>query len=371
MSETGTPNPFRDYRLNVTFKHAASGRSLIVPGYFAADGDAADTSATSGNKWRVHFAPDATGTWNYTVSFRTGTDVAVSTSSTAGTPTSFNGETGSFTVDATNKTGADFRAKGRLREVGQHYLQHMGTKEYFVKAGAGSPENFLAYADFDNTTAGRKLLHRYSPHSGDFRSGNPTWKGGKGKNIIGALNYLAGKKMNSLYFLTMNVGGDGDDVFPWTSKSERHRFDVSKLAQWEIVFEHMDRLGIHLHVVTQEQENDQLLDGGSLGVQRKLYYRELVARFGHHLGVTWNLGEENTNSGSQRSAFADYINAIDPYLHMIAVHTFPADRDKVYSATLGHDVIGGASLQIQTPSIVHEETAKWVKKSASAGRKWV
>src|SRR5690606_3607719 len=119
-----------------------------------------------------------------------------------------------------------------------------------------------AYADFDNTPKGKQLLHRYASHAKDWRSGDPTWKGGKGRAIIGAVNYLAAKKMNSLYFLTMNVAGDGDDVFPWTAKSERYRYDVSKLAQWEVVFEHMEELGIHLHMVTQEQENDQLLDKG-------------------------------------------------------------------------------------------------------------
>ena len=369
-SEANSTNPFRNYRLNVTFKHS-SGKTYVVPGFYAADGDAADTSATAGNKWRVHFTPDATGTWSYTASFRTGTDVAISLSSTAGSPTSFDGTKGTFTVDATNKSGADFRGKGRLIEVGQHYLQFAGSKEYFVKAGAGSPENFLAFADFDNTTAGKKPLHYYKPHAGDYKTGDPTWKSGKGKSIIGALNYLASKKMNSLYFLTMNVGGDGDDVFPWTKKTERYRFDVSKLDQWEIVFSHMEKLGIHMHVVTQEQENDQLLDGGSLGTQRKLYYRELVARFGHHLGLTWNLGEENTNTAAQRTSFADYINALDPYQHLIAVHTFPADRDKVYTPMVGHPVISGASLQLQSPSIVHDETLKWVKKSAASGRKWV
>ena len=369
-SESHSTNPFRNYRLNVTFKHS-SGKAYVVPGYFAADGNAANTSASSGDKWRVHFTPDLTGTWSYTASFRTGTDVALSLSSTAGTATSFNGEQGSFTIDATNKTGADFRGKGRLQEVGQHYLQFAGTKEYFVKVGAGSPENFLAFAEFDNTTAGNKPLHRYTPHANDYRTGDPTWKGGKGKAIIGAINYLASKKMNSLYFLTMNIAGDGNDVFPWTSKSERYRFDVSKLAQWEVVFEHMQKLGIHLHIVTQEQENDQLLDGGSLGIQRKLYYRELVARFAHHLALTWNLGEETTNTEAQRTAFADYINALDPYQHLIAVHTFPADRDKVYTPMIGHPVISGASLQLQTPSIVHDETLKWVKKSAASGQKWV
>ena len=55
-SEMATPNPFTDYRLNVTFSNGST--SYEVPGYFAADGNAANTGATSGSKWRVHFAPD-------------------------------------------------------------------------------------------------------------------------------------------------------------------------------------------------------------------------------------------------------------------------------------------------------------------------
>lgn len=370
-SETNSVNPFLNYRLNVAFHHVASKRTLVVPGYFAADGNAANSGANAGNKWRVDFSPDATGAWTYKVSFRTGSNVSLSTSPTAGKATSIDGESGSFTIDPTDKTGADFRGKGRLREVGQHYLQHMGSKEYFIKAGAGSPENFLAYADFDNTTAGKKILHRYAPHAKHYRSGDPTWRSGKGKAIIGALNYLAGKGMNSVYFLTMNLGGDGDDVFPYVNRSDKSRFDISKLAQWEIVFSHMDRLGIMLNVITQEQENDQMLDGGALGNYRKLYYRELIARFGHHLGVTWNLGEENTNTIAQRDAYAAYINAVDPYFNLIAVHTFPSDRNTVYGALLGDEIVSGASLQLENSALVHTETLKWVQKSAAAGVKWV
>ena len=68
-SETDDYNPFFNYRLNVTFNHKESGKSYKVPGYFAADGNAGMTSATSGNKWRIHFTPDEIGNWNYTVDF--------------------------------------------------------------------------------------------------------------------------------------------------------------------------------------------------------------------------------------------------------------------------------------------------------------
>ncbi len=69
-SETDEYNPFFNYRLNVTFKHEKSGKSYVIPGYFAADGKAGMTSATSGNKWRVKFSPDEIGDWSYSVDFK-------------------------------------------------------------------------------------------------------------------------------------------------------------------------------------------------------------------------------------------------------------------------------------------------------------
>lgn len=376
-SETATPNPFRDYRLNVTFKHRATGKTHVVPGYYAADGNAANSGAASGNKWRVHFAPELEGVWDYKASFRAGADIAVNSAASAGAPAGFDSVSGSFTVGPTDKGGRDFRGKGLLRSTGGHHLRFAQTNEPFLKGGADSPENFLGYADFDNTQDnGGKVndlpdgLHRYQPHVQDWRSGNPTWRSGKGKGIIGALNYLASKGMSSVYFLTMNVSGDGREVYPWTAYGERYRFDVSKLRQWEIVLSHMDTQGLVAHVLTQEQENDQLLDGGALGVQRKLYYRELIARFGHHLGLVWNLGEENTNTDAQRKQFADFFKATDPYDHPVVVHTYPNQYDTVYNPLLRYPTFDGTSLQIASLGVVHSETVKWVTRSAANGKKW-
>ncbi|MGH9338089.1 MAG: PQQ-binding-like beta-propeller repeat protein [Acidobacteriota bacterium] len=381
VTEEGDPNPFRDYRLEVTFSQGD--HSYRVPGYFAADGNAAETGADSGNKWRAHFTPDRPGNWSYQVSFRTGADMAVDPDTEAGRAVEPDGLSGAFAVGPADKVKPDFRSQGRLRYTGKRYLQFAQTGQYFLKGGADSPENFLAYFEFDQTPdnftgpqregeARRAITHRYSPHAGDWRPGDPTWQGGKGKNIIGALNYLASQKVNSVYFLTMNVGGDGDDVWPWTSRDQRLRFDCSKLDQWETVFSHMDRLGIQLHVVTQETENDQLLDEGELGLQRKLYYRELIARFGHHLAVTWNLGEENTNTDEQRKEFATFIRQLDPYGSPIVVHTYPRQKEEVYAPLLGFEHLEGPSLQMGGAiSEIHSETLKWLERSAAAGRPWV
>jgi hypothetical protein len=375
-SEEATPNPFRNHRLNVTLTHAKSGTEVTVPGFYAADGKAAETSAKSGNKWRVHFAPPEAGEWRYKASFREGEDVAVSLEKDAGKPAAFDGATGSFQVQASKE-------QGMLRYTGGHYLQYAGTKEYFLKGGADSPENWLAYADFDDTfdtdaktnegmsSGDRPFVHRYEPHLKDWKPGDPSWKGGKGKAMIGMLNYLASKGMNSVYFLTYNIdGGDGRDVWMWTSPQVRDRYDCSKLDQWEIVFSHMDRLGIQLHVITQETENDRKLGGGpGLNPVRKLYNRELVARFAHHRAVMWNQGEENNVSDADRKEIARHIRALDAYGHPITVHTKNNRAPDFYNGLLGDGFFEATSIQGNMENYNRDAVALR-ERSAKAGRKW-
>ena len=370
--EEGEANPFLDYRLQVTFRQGD--RSYMIPGFFAADGDAAETGATGGNKWRVHFCPDRTGTWQYEVSFRRGREVAVSDDPEAGAPVSPpDGIRGVLEIAPSDKKGDDHRAKGRLQYVGERYLKFAGTGEYFLKQGADAPENFLAYADFDGPfkTDGHKdhLIKTWEPHVRDWRAGDPVWQGDKGKGMIGAVNYLAGEGMNAISFLTLNIGGDDRNVFPYLDYDERYRMDVSRLAQWEIVFSHMDRRGIYLHFKTQETENDHLLDGGDVGVQRRLYYRELIARFAHHLALNWNLGEENTQSTAQRRAMTEYFWEHDPYRNHIVIHNGKSPADLLGDKSK----LTGFSLQTNHSDFrsVHRRVAEWVRRSAEAGKPWV
>ena len=138
-SEKGDPNPFLDYNLTVTFRHQ-NGTVYTVPGYFAADGNAAVTSATSGDQWRAHFAPGAAGQWNWKVSFRQGENAAVDASRTGRAWAPLDGQTGTFEVSPSDKSGRDFRAKGRLEYVGEHYLRFAGTGEYFLKCGVDAQQ---------------------------------------------------------------------------------------------------------------------------------------------------------------------------------------------------------------------------------------
>jgi len=373
-SETATPNPFTDYRLNVSFTHLGSGKTYVVPGYYAADGNAANTSATSGNVWRVHFSPDETGAWSYTASFRSGSNIATNASAAGNTAGFFDGDTGNFSVAATDKTGDDLRGKGRLQYVGKHHLRFAETGEYFMKAGTDAPENLLAYADFDGDFKtdgqGDTMVKDWAPHLADWQSGDPTWGSGKGKGLIGAVNYLASEGLNAFSFLTMNINGDDKNVFPYTTYSERTRLDVSKLDQWEIVFEHGTRKGMYLHFKTQETENELLLDGGNTGDQRKLYYRELIARFGHNLALNWNLGEEvNSASLEQKQSWAQYFYDSDPYHHHIVIHNGANHYNMMGNASK----LTGFSLQLNAPDFtdMFVMTKDYLDRSEDADRPWV
>ncbi len=390
-SEYDTINPFTDYRLDVEFSKGS--QRIMVPGFYAADGNAGETSARSGNKWRAHFCPPSEGEWTYKVIFLKGRNIAVSDDTGNGIRCYADGESGTFTVGTSDKISPDFRAKGRLIYTGTRYLRFSGSGESFLKGGADSPENFLGYKEFDGTYYGgsdkvrsgeaapNKGLHRYEPHIADWKDGDPVWMGKKGKGIIGALNYLASKGINSIYFLTLNILGDGEDVWPYTDRNERYRFDCSKLDQWEVVFSHAEKLGIMLHFVLQETENQCLLDCGYLDIQRKLYLRELTSRFSHHLGITWNLGEEHGPADfspygqtyNDTRKMADYIRSIDPYGNFIVIHTHsnPEIRTKDLTEYLGFRNIDGPSLQCGDINEVHGETKRWIINSQASLHPWV
>jgi hypothetical protein len=159
-------------------------------------------------------------------------------------------------------------------------------------------------------------------------------------------------------------------IDPKADLSARDRFDVSKLDQWEIAFSHMDKLGIQLHVVTQEKENDEMLDGGSLGTVRKLYYRELVARFAHHHAIVWNLGEENQNTDNQRQAYYEYIQELDPYDHPMTIHTLHDRVSDFYAGMLDRQILEMTSIQGEG-SMWNAWAIEMRQLSAAAGRPWV
>ena len=391
-SEWADDNPFLNYRLEVLFSH--EGISYKVPGFFAADGNAAETSAREGNIWKVHFMPDKVGTWDYKVLFRKGKNIAVLDGEDPGEALEVDGIEGSFEIGESDKGTPDFRSMGRVVNGGKGYFEFQESGELWIKNGTDSPENFLAFADFDQTSrfSLRKVaregeadpkegLHRYETHVADWKEGDPAWQDGKGKGIIGALNYLSSAGVNSVYMLTMNIMGDGKDVWPYSDHNERYRFDCSKLDQWELVFDHMEQRGMMLHFVLQETENECLLDGGYTDVQRRIYLRELVARFAHHAAVSWNIGEENGpaewtpigQTDKQKKDMMAYLKGINPYPSNVVLHTHSNDehQDEYLEPMLGFEFLDGPSMQVGNPERVHQRIVKWAKASEEAGKRWI
>jgi len=388
-SEMADDNPFLNYKLQVQF-HQGDFHTTIS-GFYAADGNAATTSAIEGNVWQARFVPPLEGDWTYTATLYHGDSIALATNFSSAEQITISNAEGAFKVIDSDKSEPDFRAQGRLiAENG--YFKFAQSESFWLKAGTNSPENLLGFVDFDDTyrikaeardgeAAAPEQIHQFAPHLVDWKAGDPTWKAGKGKAIIGAINYLASKGMNSAYFLTMNILGDGKDVWPFLTPEEFTRFDVSKLAQWEMLFQHMQSKGVLLHMVLQETENETLLDGGNTGPLRQLYFREMIARFGHHLGLVWNLGEENGpadwspvgQNDAQRKAMAKFLKDNDPYNHPVLLHTHSHDplRADILNDIIGYEYVDGLSLQVDHREGAPEVVSEWRSKSKDKGHPWL
>jgi len=365
-SAGNAPNPFLDYRLDVVFT-GPSGKTYKVPGFYNGDGK----GNNAGNIWTVRFAPDEVGKWSFQVLFKKGDKIAVDANQ-KGSSVAFDGKRGKFQVDGVRKSAPGFYPLGRLQYVGKHYFK-FADGGYWLKGGADSPEDLLGYVGFDNTP---EATHKYEAHIRDWKPGDPDWGNGKGKAIIGALNYLASQNVNSIYFLPMNIGGDGKNVWPFLGKVHRSgkpendnlHYDVTKLSQWDTVFTHAQRKGIFLHFVLSEAEerNKRELDNAELGVERKLYYREMIARFGYHLALQWNICEEYNLqydlTPHRVKQFAAYIQQLDPYKHPVAVH-HASKVDNIWPHFYDERLIQVASFQTRKPDNVWI----WRKKSAEAG----
>lgn len=350
------PNPFLDYRLMVTFS-GPGGVEYTVPGFFAGDGH----DGGEGNVWSARFTPCTAGRWTFRASFRKGKRIAVLFEPDAGDADIPDGQTGEFDVAVADTDELGFLGKGRLvYSPGKFYLKTLGDNRYWIKGGTDSPEDLLAYYGFDNTRSGSRFaVKKYAGHVCDWKPGDPDWGDGRGKGIIGAINYLAEQHVNLIYFLPMNIGGDGQNVWPFAGEidpagnpaNDNTHYDISKLHQWEIVFSHAQSKGIVLHFVLNEAEKKNKLELGGMDLtdERKLFYREMVARFGHHNALIWNLCEEynlGLDLGPESiRKFAAYLAHLDPYDHPITVH-HAKDPVESWKPFMGNNLFSITSLQI-------------------------
>lgn len=377
-SESDDPvNPFLDYRLTVDFI-SPSGRIFTVPGFFAGNGQ----GGSQGTVWRARFSADEVGRWRFQAQLRSGDEIAVNLNRNAGDPVAIDGADGEFNVLPRNTGAQGFLRYGRLEYVGSHYMKFRDGP-YWIKGGTDSPENLLGYAGFDGTVdqggINPNFLHDYSEHQRDFNDSDPNFRneqtGVDGRGLIGALNYLGEQGVNSVYFLPMNLGGDGQETYPFVgaanNRYNKTHYDISKLYQWNLVLDHAQRQGIALNVVLSETEeaNERWLDNGELGVERKLFFRELIARFGYLLAIKWNLGEENDFRLEQLQSHADYIRALDWSNKPIAVHTH-IDQFYRYGEIVGDPRFSASSIQY-SPQFAGQFVEQWRRNSANAGHPWI
>lgn len=377
-SESDDPvNPFLDFRLNVEFT-SPSGKVTVVPGFFAGNGQ----GGAQGDIWRVRFSADEVGQWRYQAHLHEGAEIAVNLDPDAGNRLALAGASGVFEIGPRNSGARGFLKHGQLEYVGGHYMKFRDGP-YWIKGGTDSPENLLGYAGFDGTVdqggINSDFLHDFAAHRNDFNAADPLFSnsetGADSRGLIGALNYLGEQGVNSVYFLPMNLGGDGQETFPFVgaanNRFNKTHYDISKLYQWNLVLNHAQEQGIALNVVLSEteSENERWLDNGALGVERKLYFRELIARFGYLLAVKWNLGEENDFRLEQLQLHASYIQALDWTKKPIAVHTH-INQFFRYGEIVGDPRFSATSIQYD-PQFAGQFVETWRANSANAGHPWI
>ncbi len=284
----GEPNPFA-IELDVVFT-SPSGRRWVVPGFYDGDGRGGE----DGNVWKVRFSADELGAWTW---------------ATRCTHPKLDKRSGTFVVTCVDDTARGFWKWGRLEAVGttENGIRYLKFRDgpFWLKAGCDDPENFLGRYRHYDTLAKRKA----------------------------AVDYLAAKGTNSLYIMTHNIGGDENDVWPWQGATPAEakqnavpghvRFDIAKLTEWRVLFEHMQTQGVVPYLVLED-------DSAWTGYDHARYYREIIARFGDLPALLVNIGEENNENYSlqQGLALAARFRQLDPYRHPLGIHNVnrPSDR---------------------------------------------
>jgi hypothetical protein len=365
-SETSTTNPgiYRppsvnaDYKLDCTFTHGESGTSFVIPGFYAGDGNAANLGSVGGDTWVCLFVPSQPGSYSYSVNFREGTNVALFDGGNPGN--FFDGATGNFEIAAQAVNATGFYGKGKLGASTTKNRLVFANGEYFTPVGPSSPSNLLAYDDFDDTPNNNMYRKSYAVHEQDFKTGDVTFRGANGTSIIGAINYLASKGINSITATVLTQDGN---VYPFVEPERFLAYDISKLDQWRVVFDHTAKKGMMLRLALQDSGSDSVLNGGNLLEERKLFMREMVARFGHHLGLVWDLGEDLTATQIQERC--TFLRSIDAYKSPIAIRTTSAIPDPEVLGISCIDIISvsTATADVNTVVMDYVEAANSINNS--------
>lgn len=319
-SETGTtepgryraPSTFADYRLDCHFTISSSTHTtattttttVVVPGFYTATTDAAVTGARAGSVWQCIFRPSllvpvpaVLGHYTWRAVFVEGTNVAANG---GGDPAGFfHQATGTFEI-AVNAADTDMSATTNhpLWRVVDHSQLVRHNDKFFLALGPNAPA----------------LLH---PLGGDAVTADDTTTSPVSK-VMDTLKYLSSLRLTSIRIGTfLPLDDDGSVVSPFVTDNDdgtihnKLNYDVSLLAQWQKVLEYAsDDLGLVVFVQVPLMDNDEAAFSNS--EERKLYARELVARFGHLQSIVWDLGRVSMST-------LEYFQALDPYQSPIRV----------------------------------------------------
>jgi hypothetical protein len=152
-----------------------------------------------------------------------------------------------------------------------------------------------------------------------------------------------------------------------------------------MVFTHANDEGIGLTFMLAEAENEEALDSDAttaMGPERAVYYREMVARFGHQLNVMWVVAEETATYAPpgivhRNKVRLKRIHDLDPYDSPVGLHDgkvnledYAGYRPMTYYSYQGHkedchdiypDIVKLCSGSEQIPSkwvVINDEQGK-------------
>jgi hypothetical protein len=413
---SASSNPRMDNRLDVTWAPEGSRSSLTVPGYLATTSTSTSSNTTNnstttnpetdGSVWLVHVTLESAGTWHWEASFRTGPNVAIRSmdntdaniDTDTDTSTSGWGDriTGSIVVAQSahedefaseSAPGETFWELGKLEYVGAHHaLFARGHGRWFLQSGVDLGSTLLRWLDYgtdDYPTESSTTTTSLPPgsawltrHQASFPVSHhaPSWTHEMGNQAMGLLEYLARHGVNAI---RLNVWDDTDastsHQFLFAADQDPNSIRVSQLARWQVALEYAQRLGLALQIQLHGSDGPENESPDVTTEQRrKLYYRELVARYGHHLALSWHLGPAGPTSESR----ANDLRSIDAYQHTIVVDSTTTERDLPTRNLLGVDTVDSVVVPTPTRSLaltntVVRDVTTWRDLSRARKHHWI
>lgn len=398
-------NPWRDVSIRVAFnKQWSPGQPINLNTYrsyarFVADGDAANTGATTGNVWKARFIPPETGFWTYTVYMGVGDSLNMEFDTSPNSQYWSGGyiiQGNFFVKDSLVDHPSDFDKHGPLHYTNARYPRYQdGTWLYPITA-VESRENRLAYTGFGDTTISQDgindhLFLDYAPHWQDtsiYPETIPAWDT-TGGGLFGEASYLMSKSVSGISMVINNNAGQGKNVVPylshstpvlWEHTAEQFNFDVVKLDRWEDYLDYLRQIGKGFVVEFDlwDDENSRNFSNKSRGI-----YLNTVgaATFQWYPGSIVNLGENMLWPFQQTEGVDTLYKYIlwawnmcpyggqYPYIVTSGAWANQIGYDAVYSPLIGFTAFSGPSLTVNNP--VNTSVIRDLHDSTITSNQWM